>query len=448
MDNNVKVEEQPKEKSGVLKYILFTLALIIIGVIALFIFVFKDEVKEPVNDNDVKEEQKIEEKYDPNIKVDLLEIMDYMIKEYYVAVYPNCEESFLVNESDDELEEINMSDDEECSLNKDYLFKTLQSKNIEKVLVTKNGDISNYTFQIENDKYELIANNKTVQYIKKNEEMASFRKPTDAEKKEFLEEDNSEEEYYQSKLDIINIKNEALIENLSISNEEVKELYEVLTNNYPDRVECLKEYLDKEDKMTLATMIAGKLTSHETDRAISSKLSPSEKAMLTPYGNYYKIEDIENAIKKYYGKDIKFGEEDNKKTKGLYIYFDKAKALFVGAGGGGEPAEIKESIIDYNETLDEVSFVVLRAYQYNMEMYDPNDDNYKFPIGIYNSFSLNKDGFIYKIKEEFDESFKFTKQNQDNFEKVKYTYKKNEEDKFVLSSIENLNLLDNYKYCK
>lgn len=120
----------------------------------------------------------------------------------------------------------------------------------------------------------------------------------------------------------------------------------------------------------------------------------------------------------------------NDKSYGTWTYNVSTNAFISGNGGGGYDAEPIQQIIEYNELNDEINLTVVKAelsYDNNVYRYVNNPNTLVF--------------------ENITDNFEFIKENVNKFPQLKYIFKKNNDGKYYVSDIINLNFEEDFVNC-
>ena len=113
-------------------------------------------------------------------------------------------------------------------------------------------------------------------------------------------------------------------------------------------------------------------------------------------------------------------------------------------GGGAYQAEPIQQIIEYNELNDEINLTVVKAEILSscQKIIGANGETIK-PAGAYRY--VNNSNTL--VLENITDDFKFTKENVSKFPQLKYIFKKNDNGKYYVSDIVNLNFEEDFESC-
>ena len=151
----------------------------------------------------------------------------------------------------------------------------------------------------------------------------------------------------------------------------------------------------------------------------------------------YKVSDVENEIKKIYGKNTNV---DYKKVPSPYAY-DETNNYFFLLGGYGSTSNTTM------QNIDKVTSMGNKLYIYvNVGMYTYSFENkeyivyfdYKKDANSIKESNIDKKYFTTTDTSHYFESDKYIKDNKDKFTKYKYTFEK-EENNYIIKGLEKIN---------
>ena len=225
------------------------------------------------------------------------------------------------------------------------------------------------------------------------------------------------------------------ISEVVISNSEVKNLYDYVQPSLISSSVCLGYYYQNpfknhrlEDKISLVLInYAGKYRK-KIDSNFLNRVSQSDRELVANNSKYY-IESsvVKEGLKFLFNIDVdKFDDNANY----TWDYRSDANAFVEIVGAGDYQAEIVQQVIDYKELNDEINLIVVKA-----ELgYDNNVYRY-----------VNKENTL--VYSNIADSFKFTEENINKFPQLKYIFKKNNNGKYYVSDIINLNFESDFEDC-
>lgn len=229
---------------------------------------------------------------------------------------------------------------------------------------------------------------------------------------------------------------ETTIDNVEIKNSEVKELYNYVQASLNSNYVCLGYFYQNpfknhtlEDKISLVLINYASNYKKKIDDKFLNKLPIDKQEFIKVNSEYYiNATDVINGMKLIFDINIQnFTNDDN---YGTWTYNSSTNAFISGYGGGGYDAEPVQQIIEYNELNDEINLTVVKA-----ELgYDDNVYRY-----------VNKTTTL--VYENATDNFKFTKENVSKFPQLKYIFKKNDNGKYYVSDIVNLNFQEDFESC-
>ena len=228
---------------------------------------------------------------------------------------------------------------------------------------------------------------------------------------------------------------ETTIDNIEIKNSEVKELYNYVQASLNSNYVCLGYFYQNpfknhtlEDKISLVLINYASNYKKKIDDNFLQKISQNERDLVKNSGEYYiDIDDVKDGMKLIFNIDVqKFDNNANY----AWNYRSDVNAFVEIMGGGGYDAEPIQQIIEYNELNDEINLTVVKA-----ELgYDDNVYRY-----------VNETTTL--VYENASDNFKFTKENVSKFPQLKYIFKKNDNGKYYVSDIVNLNFEEDFESC-
>jgi len=228
---------------------------------------------------------------------------------------------------------------------------------------------------------------------------------------------------------------ETTIDNIEIKNSKVKELYNYVQANLNSNYVCLGYFYQNpfknhtlEDKISLVLINYASNYKKKIDDNFLQKISQNERDLVKNSSEYYiDIDDVKEGMKLIFNIDVeKFNDDSNY----AWDYRSDANAFIEIMGGGGYNAEPIQQIIEYNELNDEINLTVVKA-----ELgYDDNVYRY-----------VNETNTL--VYENATDNFKFTKENINKFPQLKYIFKKNDNGKYYVSDIVNLNFQEDFENC-
>lgn len=239
------------------------------------------------------------------------------------------------------------------------------------------------------------------------------------------------------------LKKETPLKEMEIKNSEVKKLYEYTQASLKSNYVCKGYYYSNpfknhtlEDKISIVLINYAENYKKEVNDKFVQQLSKEEqdevKMMASEY--YVSPDDVKKGMKLIFNIDI--NEFDAEKSYSGYVFLSKSGVFVQKHGGGAYEDDIIQQIIDYKELSDEISLTVVKA---EVNRYD--DDG--FPRGVYRT--INKlNTLVYK---DVTNEFKFTKENVSKFPQIKYVFKKNNNGKYYVSDIVNLNYEEDFYDC-
>ena len=237
------------------------------------------------------------------------------------------------------------------------------------------------------------------------------------------------------------------IEEVTIKNSEVKELYNYIGASLESNYVCVGYYYQNpyknhelKDKISLVLINYASKYQKKIDDEFIKKISKDDQDIIKTGSEYY-IEPkvVKEGLKLIFNLDVdKFDDS--------YIgwtYRSDANAFVQVMGGGSYPGDIVQQIIDYNETEDEINLTVVKAEILSSTETIYDDEVITQYAGIYRY--INNNSLVIKNNTE---NFKFTDENVNKFPQLKYIFKKNKDGKYYVSDIVNLNFEEDYEECK
>lgn len=236
------------------------------------------------------------------------------------------------------------------------------------------------------------------------------------------------------------------INNIVIKNQEVKDIFQYVRASLKGGNLCLGMYyynpyenhdvLDKIDLVLLNYATSNKID----DKFLSNFNSDDAYDIKWSHTHYKKADEVRKGLKYLY--NIEYNDFSNFKSH-EYIYLGEVDA-FVDVMGSGGYRDLVEQVIDYNELDSEINLTVVKAEVRTVVEYMGTNKDTVYPKGIYRNI-YDKNTLVYENMSM--EEFKFTKENIDKFNQLKYIFKKNNEGKYYLSNIINLNYQQDYTKC-
>lgn len=241
------------------------------------------------------------------------------------------------------------------------------------------------------------------------------------------------------------------IGNVVIENSEVKDLYNYVQASLNSNNVCLGYYYQNsfknhtlEDKISLVLINYANNYIKKIDDEFLSKIPEGEREFIKVNYLYYVDENyVKEGMKTIFNIDIDLFNDEN--NYGVWKYITDAKAFIQGFGGGDYSAKIIQQIIEYAEIEDEINIVVAKAeiLPSSQTIIDENGQKTK-SAGVYRY--MNKNNTL--VFENVTYDFRFTKENVDKFSQLKYVFKKNDNGKYYVSDIINLNFEEDFVDCK
>lgn len=225
------------------------------------------------------------------------------------------------------------------------------------------------------------------------------------------------------------------LEEINIENNEIKDLYNYLQPSIKEGV-CLGFYYtnpfsnhSNDDKVSIVLHNYATNYKKEITDDMWDKLPEEEKTLLKNNGVTKYVEEniVKEGMKLLFNIDI---DKFDKETYANYTYNQDLKVFIEGMSGSGYTANIKQQIIEYQESDDEINLTIVKADIKNNEVYRYAN---KETTLVYKN--INYDNFV------------FTDDNISNFPQLKYVFKKNSEGKYYLSNIINLNFEEDFENC-
>lgn len=225
------------------------------------------------------------------------------------------------------------------------------------------------------------------------------------------------------------------LEEVNINSNEIKELYNYLKPNIKGGA-CTGFYYanpyknyttDKKIELVLYNYVEN--FKKEITNNMWEKMPEDERTLLKNNGvtKYVEESTIKEGMKLFFNIDI---DNFDKKSYANYTYNQDLKIFIEGMSGNGYPATVEQQIIDYQESSEEITLTTVKAeITSNKEVY---------------RYVNNKDTLVYK---DLTEEFKFTNDNIEKFPQLKYVFKKNNEGKYYLNDIINLNFEEDFIQC-
>lgn len=226
-----------------------------------------------------------------------------------------------------------------------------------------------------------------------------------------------------------------VVENVTIKNAEVSKLFEYVAARFDVYRSCVGFYYYNSFKnLAVDEKIMILLTGDYADdnqilinEETIKKLSANDREFVSGRSYAYIDADlIRTGMKSVFNIDVKeFKTGDD--VYGLWTYLEESDVFVNGSGGGGKPW-YKEQIIKYNELANEINLTVAKV-DFGVRVSDDIEDAYR---SASDESTLVFENVPY-------EKFKFTKENVDKFQQLKYIFKKNSRGKYYLYDIVNLN---------
>lgn len=243
---------------------------------------------------------------------------------------------------------------------------------------------------------------------------------------------------------------ETTIDNVEIKNSEVKELYNYVQASLNSNYVCLGYFYQNpfknhtlEDKISLVLINYASNYKKKIDDNFLNKLPIDKQEFIKVNSEYYiNAIDVINGMKLIFDINIQnFTNDDN---YGTWTYNSSTNAFISGNGGGGYDAEPVQQIIEYNELNDEINLTVVKAeiLSSSQTIIGANGETIK-PAGAYRY--VNNSNTL--VLENITDDFKFTKENVSKFPQLKYIFKKNDNGKYYVSDIVNLNFEEDFESC-
>lgn len=238
--------------------------------------------------------------------------------------------------------------------------------------------------------------------------------------------------------DTINDKNQnetKSIDNIVITNSEIKELYSYVQPSLNSNYVCLGYFYQNpfknhtlENKISLVLINYAQKYRKKIDDNFLQKIAANDRDMIKNSSEYYVDSNVvKEGLKLIFNIDVdKF---DSNKSY-FWQYRSDADAFVEVMGGGDYQADIVQQLISYNELDNEVNLTVVKAelgYDKNVYRYVNNEKTLVF--------------------ENNADNFKFTNENINKFPQLKYVFKKNENGKYYVSDIINLNFEEDFEKC-
>lgn len=242
---------------------------------------------------------------------------------------------------------------------------------------------------------------------------------------------------------------ETTIDNVEIKNSEVKELYNYVQASLNSNYVCLGYFYQNpfknhtlEDKISLVLINYASNYKKKIDDNFLQKIPQNERDLVKNSSEYYiDVNDVKNGMKLIFNIDVqKFDDNANY----AWDYRSDVNAFVEIIGGGGYEAEPIQQIIEYNELNDEINLTVVKAEILSSSETNigANGETIK-PAGAYRY--VNNSNTL--VLENITDDFKFTKENVSKFPQLKYIFKKNDNGKYYVSDIVNLNFEEDFESC-
>ena len=245
----------------------------------------------------------------------------------------------------------------------------------------------------------------------------------------------SEPEENNIESNVNNVEEKMSIDDVVIKNSEVKELYNYVAPNLKSQSVCLGYYYQNsyqnhtlEDKVGVVIFNYGQDFAKQYDDAFLSKAKQSGVDVFSPSEKYIEASVVKEGLKLFFNIEV---EKFDNNSYGPWKYIKEVDAFIDSGHGGGYMAEIKQQVIGYNESDDEIELTVVKAE------IDSDNNVYRY---------VNKaETLVYKNSVE---TFKFTDDNVEQFPQLKYIFKKNDFGKYYVSDILNLNYQEDFERCE
>lgn len=241
------------------------------------------------------------------------------------------------------------------------------------------------------------------------------------------------------------------IENVVIKNSEVNKLYNYVQASLNSNNVCLGYYYQNpfknhtlKDKISLVLINYVDNNIKEIDNNFLSRIISNDREFLKVNYQYYVDENyVKNGMKTLFNIDVnEFSNEDN---YGVWKYRNDAKAFVQGSGGGDYEGKIIQQVIEYQELDNEVILTVVKAEILSSSQTIIGEDGETIKsAGVYRY--VNKNSTL--VFDNVTNNFEFTKENINKFPQLKYVFKKNDNGKYYVSDIINLNFEEDFVDCK
>jgi len=233
-----------------------------------------------------------------------------------------------------------------------------------------------------------------------------------------------------------NYVTENSIDDIVIENSEVQELYNYVQANLNSNSICLGYFYQNpfanhtlEDKISLVLINYASNYEERVDDNFLQQISQNDREHIKVNSLYYINADrVREGMKLIFNIDVdEFDDEANYK----WHYRSDADAFVSIDGGGAYPANPIQQIIEYNELDDEINLIVVKA---ELDRVDGN---------VYR-YAIKTNTLVF---ENAADNFQFTKENISKFPQLKYIFKKNDNGKYYVSDIINLNFEEDFEDC-